>query len=287
MQPTYAVAPPIPRVFLWTVVGGSLVAALGIAIYWWTAIDLFQDWWNEPSLSQGLLIPPLAVYFAWADRANLFQIPARPTSLGLLAAAASCLIYLIGRLGAEFFLQRISMVTLLASFIWLWWGSARLRRLAFPLVLLTAMIPLPAIVYNTITAPLQLFASNVASMLAGLLGVSLYRDGNIIQLAHLSLGVDEACSGLNSFSALIVAALLIGRLLCENQVTARVLLILLSGPLAIGLNVVRIAGTAVLADYREEFAMGFYHLFAGWLVFLAGFIGLFLMAEAARAMRSQ
>jgi exosortase len=281
MQPACTTAEPIPRQ-IWPLGGFVIAGALGAAIYWTTAIDLFQDWWNEPSLSQGLLIPPLALYFAWADRKRLMEIPAEPTALGLFGAASSSLLYVLGKLGAEFFLQRISMVAMFASFLWLCWGSARLKRLAFPLVLLTAMIPLPAIVYNTITAPLQLFASNVASLLARLGGVSLYRDGNVIQLAHLSLGVDEACSGLSSFSALVIAALLIGRLLCEQSLAARILLVLFSAPLSIALNVLRIAGTAVLADYREEFALGFYHLFAGWLVFLLGFAGLFLMAGAAR-----
>jgi exosortase len=141
-------------------------------------------------------------------------------------------------------------------------------------------VPLPMIVYNSLAAPLQLFASEIATQLAQMLGVSVYRDGNIIHLAHTSLGVVEACSGLNSLSALIVASLLLGYLFC-SRFLSRLLLVLISAPLAIAVNILRVTGTAVLADYNYEFAMGFYHSFSGWLVFVAGFGVLYLFAKAA------
>lgn len=263
-------------------VGLAVVAGLVGAIYARTVAGLFDDWWNEPSLSQGLLIPAVAFYFAWLDRRPLLALPAMPSSRGLWAVAGGCVLYLTGKLAAEFFLQRISLIVVLVGLIWIWWGKARLARLAFPLTLLATMIPLPAIVYNTATAPLQLFASDVAARIAQFFGVSVYRDGNIIQLAHLSLGVDEACSGLNSFSAMVVAALLLGRFLCD-RFPARILLVLLSAPLSIAVNVLRVAGTAILADYDEHFALGFYHAFAGWLVFLVGFLAFVGLAKAAHA----
>ena len=92
----------------------------------------------------------------------------------------------------------------------------RWMTLAFPLVLLATMVPLPTLVYSAVSAPLQLFASDVSTNLAQLLGVAVYRDGNIIHLANISLGVEEACSGLNSLSALMVVSLLIGFLICQR-----------------------------------------------------------------------
>jgi exosortase len=246
------------------------IAILIVLIYGRTLAGLFDDWWNEPSLSQGLLIPPFALYFAWLDRKGLFELPAVPSVRGLWAVLGGCFVYLTGKLAAEFFLQRISLMIVLTGLIWMWWGKARLTRLTFPLILLATMIPLPAIIYNTVTAPLQLFASDIAAKIAQFCNVSVFRDGNIIQLAHISLGVDEACSGLNSFSALMMAGVLLARFVCE-RLPARVLLVLLSAPLSIAVNVLRVAGTAILADYNEQFALGFYHAFAGWLVFVVGF----------------
>jgi exosortase/archaeosortase family protein len=90
--------------------------------------------------------------------------------------------------------------------------------------------------------------------------------------------VEEACSGLNSLSALMVGSLLLGFMMI-SRTSGRVLLFFLAIPLSIAVNIFRVAGTAVIADYHEEYAMGFYHLFSGWLVFVAGFGMLFLIAK--------
>jgi exosortase len=254
------------------------IAALIAVLYGQVLADMAEDWWTDPSLSQGLLIPPLALYIAWIRRPMILAQPAVADNRGLWMVACSCCLYMLGKLGAEFFLPRMSFVVLLAGLVWTFWGFGRLRTLTFPLLLMATMVPLPVILYNAIAAPLQLFASNVATNLAQFLGVAIYRDGNVIHLAHISLGVEEACSGLNSLSALMVASLLLGFLVC-TRVSARVILFALSIPLSIAVNVLRVTGTAVIADYHEEFALGFYHMFSGWLVFIGGFAILYGMAK--------
>jgi exosortase len=126
-----------------------------------------------------------------------------------------------------------------------------------------------------------LFASDVATNLAQAFGIAVYRDGNVIHLANISLGVEEACSGLNSLSALMVASLLLGFLVC-SRVAVRAILFTLSIPLSIAVNILRVTGTAIIGDYHEEFALGFYHSFSGWLVFLGGFAILYVMAQILR-----
>jgi exosortase len=186
---------------------------------------------------------------------------------------------LLGTLGAEFFISRISFVVLLAGLVWTFWGTARLRALTFCFLLLATMVPLPAIVYNSIAGPLQLFASDVAARAARALGVTVFCDGNIINLAHVSLDVERACSGLNSLAALMVASLLLGYLQCSS-VRAKTLLAILSIPLSIAVNVLRVTGTAIIADYNEVYAMGYYHAFSGWLVFTVGLVSLYGLAAA-------
>jgi len=243
---------------------------------------LAHDWWNEPALSYGMLIPPLALYLAWLRREKTLECDVVPDHRGLILIAFACLQFLLGKLGAEFFLMRMSFVVLLAGLTWTFWGIRRLETLAFPFVLLATMVPWPGIVYNSISAPLQLFASDVSTQLAQAIGVSVYRDGNIIQIASTSLGVAEACSGLNSLAALIVASLLLGYLTC-SRLRTKICLFLTAFPLAIGVNILRITGTAILADYNQEFAMGFYHSFSGWLVFVGGFGLLYGCAKLAHA----
>jgi exosortase len=257
----------------------GLIAGLLAALYSKVLYDLAYTWWTDPSASHGLLIPPLAVYVAWLQRRALMAEPAVPTSKGLWVTAFGCAVFLVGELGAEFFLTRLSLVIILAGLIVTFWGAARLRKLAFPMLLLVTMIPLPALVWNALATPLQLFASDTAANLAQSLGVAVYRDGNIIHLAGLSLGVAEACSGLHSLSALTIAALVLGFLKCSS-IWTRIVLVVLAIPLAVAVNVVRVTGTAVLADHWEAIAYGFYHSFSGWLVFLMGFGALWLITGA-------
>ncbi len=262
---------------LW--LGTLLVAGLIILLYSEIVPDLVTDWWTQPALSYGLLIPPLALYIAGLRRDVTFSVPAQRSWTGCWLIAFACLVFLGGSLSAEFFLSRISLVLLFAGLVWTFWGFARLRTLAFPFLLLATMVPLPQLVYNTLAAPLQLFASRVATDLAQALGVTVFRDGNIIHLAQISLGVAEACSGLSSLSAMVVASLLLG-FMAEASIPGRILLLVLSVPLAIAVNVLRVTGTAVLADYQTEFALGFYHAFSGWLVFLVGLGALWVLSKA-------
>jgi exosortase len=261
----------------WIKIG--VVVGLLVLMYWQVVANMAGDWWNDEGASHGLLIPPVALYLAWLRRRIILVEPKSVAPAGLWAIALGCMAFLVGRLGAEFFLTRISLVIIIVGLVWTFWGGARLKKLAFPLLLLATMVPLPVLVWNALAAPLQLFASDLATTLAQVFGVAVYRDGNVIHLAQISLGVAEACSGLHSLSALMIGALLLGFLLCSS-ILMRTVLFFLSIPLAIALNIFRITGTAVLADYWQDIAFGFYHSFSGWLVFVAGFGGLWLMASA-------
>lgn len=260
----------------------AVVAGLIGVLFWKVLVEMAKDWWNYDAYSQGMLLPPLALYVAWLNRSRTLAYPAAADSRGLLLTVSSCLLYLLGIVAAEFFITRLSFVLLVGALIWTFWGMERLRTLSFPMLLLATMIPLPSIVYNSLATPLQLFASDIAARIAQAFSVSVYRDGNILQLANVTLGVAEACSGLNSLSALIVGSVLLGYLVCTGT-ASRILLFLSSVPLAIAVNVLRVSGTAILADINEEFAMGFYHSFSGWLVFVCGFGLLYLCARLLNA----
>ena len=204
----------------------KIAATAGLlgALYLDVIADLASEWWTVDASSYGMLVPPITLYIAYLRRRITLSLPANPDARGLLLTFLGCLFFLGGRLSAEFFLSRISFVIVLAGLTWTFWGLPRFRTLLFPFILLGTMVPLPAIVYNTAAAPLQLFASGIAANLAQQFGVSVYRDGNVIHLANTSLGVAEACSGLNSLSALLVGSLLLG-FLEDASVLGRVLLL--------------------------------------------------------------
>src|SRR5579872_3803357 len=128
----------------------GVLAGLVCLLYRLVLIDLAKDWWNEPALSYGMLIPPLVVYVAWLRRDQVLAFAAIPDRRGVFLTAFACVLFLLGKLGAEFFLMRISFVVLLAGLTWTFWGNRRLETLAFPFVLLATMVPLPVVVYNSI-----------------------------------------------------------------------------------------------------------------------------------------
>ena len=257
------------------------VSVLLAALYADVLVSLVEDWWGNESYSHGFLVVPLAFYIAWKQRRTILAIPVAPSTRGICITGIGCLLFATGKLGAEFFATRISLVLVVAGLVWTFWGKQRLRYLAFPLLLVASVVPLPVIVYNSLAAPLQLLASDLATRAAQFLGVSVYRDGNIIQLASTSLGVAEACSGLRSLGSLTVGALLLG-FLERFGIWTRVGLFVLSIPIAIFFNVVRVTGTALLAERDPDLAMGFYHSISGWLIFVAGFGTLLLCTKVLK-----
>ncbi len=277
------VAKPAAQPFVWWRRHWRLLAisSLVIALYGDVVVSWMQDWWSNETYSHGFLAAAIALYVAWRQRSATLALPAIPSTKGLILTLASVLMFLVGKLGAEFFTTRMSLLVLACGLTWTFWGFPRLRRLAFPLLLLASVVPLPVILFNKLAAPLQLLASGIGTQVAQAFGASIFRDGNVIQLPNTTLGVAEACSGLRSLASLTVGALLLGYV--ERLTTpARVLVLLLAIPIAVLFNVLRVAGTALLADQHPDLAMGFYHSLTGWLVFVGGFGTLYASAKLLR-----
>jgi exosortase len=155
-----------------------------------------------------------------------------------------------------------------------------LRELRFSLLVLLLAIPLPAIIYNQVTFPLQILASKTASDLLPLFGVPVLREGNVIVLPMMRLEVAEACSGIRSLVSLFTLAIFYGYFL-EKSVLRRTILALSSIPIAIGANAVRILGTGLCVQYWDpDKAMGFFHEFSGWVVFVVSLSCLFAVHKA-------
>jgi exosortase len=165
---------------------------------------------------------------------------------------------------------------LIAGIILFLAGWKMLRAVVFPLAFLIFMIPIPVIIYNQITFPLQLIASRLATVWLELVGVPVLRDGNVLVLSNFSLEVAEACSGIRSLMSLIALAVAYGHL-AEPRRWVRYALVVLMVPSAIVTNAMRIMGAGVLAHkFGPQAAEGFLHQFSGWVVFLATLVLIFL-----------
>jgi len=294
---------------LWRIlaIGSALVF-----VYATVLVKLGRDWWTDENYSHGLLIPFIIAYIAWNQRDRFARTTHRPaTFIGLIAVIAAILALWAGTAGAELFMQRTSLVLILAGTVLYFGGFAFLRLLLVPLFLLLLAIPIPAIIFNKIAFPLQLFASRCAVWAMMVFDIPVLRQGNVIELMPLGaietkkLEVVEACSGIRSLMTLVTLAVVFAyfthpdggsqaghdhlehgtrarpqtrvALLLKSYGFWRSTVILLSAiPIAILTNALRVSGTGVLAHYYgTKVADGFFHSFSGWVVYIVAFLMLF------------
>jgi len=251
---------------------GLILLGLMTALYHEIFAGLFYDWDNDPNYSHGFIVPFMSAYFVYERWGQLRTLPIQPNMFGIPILILGVTMLIIGSVGAELFAQRVSFIGVVMGLILLILGKRILLTLSLPIVFLLFMIPLPAIVVNTIAFPLQLFAAQTATFCLFNLGIPVLREGNLISLAGTTLEVAEACSGLRSLVALLALGTVYAYF-SQRQMWKRWALVLLSIPIAIIANAFRVTGTGVLANYwGAEAAEGFYHTFEGWIVFVVAFI---------------
>jgi exosortase len=83
----------------------------------------------------------------------------------------------------------------------------------------------------------------------------------------------EACSGIRSLLSLTFLSVAYGRLF-ERRVWMRIVLFLLTVPIAIACNALRVTLTGVLTQYKPDMAEGAYHIFEGWVIFMMELVAL-------------
>jgi exosortase len=263
-------------------------------------VKLSRDWWADENYSHGLLVPFIIGYILWLQRDKFATKPARPSVLlgGLFVAFALFALW-AGVAGAELYTQRMSLVLLIAGTVVYFGGLSFLRLILVPLGLLILAIPIPAIIFNKIAFPLQLFASRCAVWSMSVLGIPVLRQGNVIELKPLNsfdtkkLEVVEACSGIRSLMTLITLAVVFAYFTHPRSDDSdgprgtsgwwrsygfwRSTIIVVSAvPIAIFTNALRVSGTGILSHYYGTgVADGFFHSFSGWVIYVVAFLLLF------------
>jgi exosortase len=247
----------------------GILLGLVILLYGPTLKGLIQQWWRDPDYSYGFFVPLFSAYVLWHRRDRWLKSDIKPANFGFLVMLGAIGLLLLGSLGAELFTSRVSLLVLLAGMILFLCGTKVLRDVSFPLGFLIFMIPLPVIIYNQITFPLQLIASRWATSWLELAQVPVLRDGNVLVFANYSLGVIEACSGIRSLMSLLALAVAYGHL-AERRRWARYALVVLTVPTTLVTNALRITMAGALAHrFGAVAAEGFLHEFSGWAIFLS------------------
>lgn len=249
-----------------------ILMASFVALFYQTIVELVKDWFINPNYSHGFLIPIITGYMIWEKRHDIHSIPLNPNNTGLLVIVVGLILHLLGNIGAEFFTMRIAVIITILGILLYLMGGEITKKLVVPIAYLIFMIPIPAIIWNKIAFPLQIFASKMAEMTIRAIGITVLREGNIIYLVNTTLEVVDACSGLRSLTALLALSTAFAYLSSHSWFKKWVLL-LSAIPIAILVNIIRLSFTACLASwFGEKIAQGLMHEFSGLLIYLLALI---------------
>jgi|SRR5215469_4415152 len=263
-------------------VPSTLLVATLLLLYSRVVMALVDQWLHDPDYSHGFLVPMLALWILWQQRRRLSELPAAPSWWGIPIVLAAMGLLVLGTLGAENFVSRVSLLIVIAGLVVHFCGWLRFRAALFAWLVLLLMIPLPAIISNRIVLPLQFISSGLATGFMDLCGIPVYREGNVIFLPSITLEVAEACSGIRSLMAMITLAVAYGYLL-ESKPWRRVALVLSAIPIAVVANSLRVMASGVLGQYwGHDKADGFYHVFSGLVIFSFSVLLLWILHTVLR-----
>jgi exosortase len=240
---------------------------LGLIALFATALTilLWPQWLHNPDLSHGLFMPAVCLFLLYEARTSGHQrfLPATPVTVAATwaALAVGVVALALGGLYAAGFEWSHPIVALmlalsLASFMtaaWLNYASDRTRLIPFNWnALLAAWLwvlcaPIPPGTYTRLTLGLQLRISESVLGALHLLGIAAARQGNIIELATTSVGVEEACSGVRSLVSCVFAGFFFSGCIVRRP-WARVVIIGVAAPLALAMNFLRSLMLTLLAN---------------------------------------
>lgn len=250
----------------------ALYGLLLIGMYYSTYSWLITEDWSRADYSASYLIPFIFVYLLWEKRDTIVQLPSCPTWSGLWILSWGIALFWIGELSGEYFSLYLSSWLIFVGILWIHMGWQKLKTFGFPLIILLAMFPLPHFIYGKLSFQLKLISSRLGVWAMQALGMSAYREGNLIDLGFTQLQVVDACSGLRYLIPLMVLGLLFAYFF-KGALWKKMVLILSAVPIAIAVNGMRVASVGILYQYfGRTVAEGFFHDFSGWLIFMVSFV---------------
>jgi len=257
------------------------IVALGL-VFGRTFSYLYANWQRE-EYSHGFLIPFICAFLLWRRRRLFQRAELRGSWAGAGIVLVGLLLCVLGYAASIVGLDAYALVVVVAGCVVAVCGWRGLRLAAVPVGLLVLMIPLPTFWYNTMSSQLQFISSEIGVAFARAFGVSVFLEGNVIDLGNYKLQVAEACSGLRYLFPLMTLGLVVAYML-KGRAWTRWFVFLSTIPIAVLMNSVRIGIISMLVDrFGSAQAEGFLHQFEGWVMFMACFA--LLMVECAVLLR--
>lgn len=249
----------------------ALVAVLTVAlafVFWDGLVELEDLWSKKEEYSHAYLLPIISLFLVWQKSEKLRQLPLEGSWLGIPVVVTGILLGFAGSLSTIYLVVHYSILITLTGVVLTYLGRQGLMLLWAPLLLLFFAIPLPPFLYNAVSLKLQLISSELGVATIRLFGISVFLEGNVIDLGSYKLQVVEACNGLRYLFPLMSIAFIMAYFF-RVSFWKRTLVFLASIPLTIIMNSIRIGIIGVMVEYwGTDMAEGFLHDFEGWLFFM-------------------
>ncbi|NIA15329.1 MAG: exosortase [Nitrospiraceae bacterium] len=228
--------------------------------------------------SHAFLVPFVSLFFVWRQRQLLVQIPRVPTNWGYAVLALACTMVLAGDLlGFRIFAQA-AIIPLLTGLVLIFLGARHVGRMWFPLVFLLFMIPLPESLTTSVTFRVKMLATEGAVRLSQAIYLPVIHDGSYIHFGEDRLMIGDVCSGMRSLIALLALGAIMSYI-SETRAWSRVLILLISAPIAVAANVLRIFFLCVVANFwGSSVASGWVHDVSGLFIYVVA-LGLMIAME--------
>ena len=255
-----------------------------VAFAWlWACFHLSGEWRANEQYQFGFGVPFLAAWMAWRRRGGAIQPGAEniacrsALALGLLALALGSLLHWHDPLW-RFTGALIFAGAALLTGCWLYrlGGTPLLRRQIFPLCFSALAVPWPAPVENWIVLHLTSGVTDLATTLVNMLGVAALQRGNAIELAPGVVGLEDACSGIQSLQAMLMTSLFLGEFF-SLPVVHRIALVLAGSAISFATNCLRVVALTLVTSMHGQSAAAQWHDFIGGTATVLAF-GLLLAA---------
>jgi exosortase D (VPLPA-CTERM-specific) len=266
------VSHPVRRSRLLTLAGAGILAALLLVVAYADSLAfLFQQWMEDDNYSHGIFVPVIVGYLVWWRRHAMMAAGIAPSWWGVGLVLFGLILFVLGELSALYVVLHLSLWFVVVGLVVAAIGLRASHAIIFPLGYLLTMFPLPQILEQNLSAQLQLISSAFGVGCLQLIGITAFREGNVIDLGPIQLQVVEACSGLRYLFPLTSLALLCAYLF-QDRLWKKLMLVASAVPLAIFLNGLRIGMIGLLVEwYGQGAAEGFMHAFEGWAMFVVSF----------------
>jgi EpsI family protein len=252
----------------WQHVFWMLPCLLLLGVIFHSSLAFMFHMWNNEDFNYCYLVPAIVAYLIWDKRELLVQAPRQTSWAGFTLIVPGMVLFWVGELGGEYTLLYLSMWLQVVGLCIVHFGIPKIRAILFAVLFSLTMFPLPAFINNKLSMQLKMISSRIGVDALQFLGVTAYREGNVIDLGFTRLQVVDACSGLRYLIPLIVLSIFLSYL-SRDAWWKKVIVVLSSIPISILINGFRIASVGLLVPiFGPVVAEGFFHDFSGWIIFM-------------------